>query len=146
MNKKIMKNKIGSISNYLVGILLGGFGLIYLFKDSFMPYHMAAVSIPWNKLDINIQFLILALMRAVSGGFILAALLIFWLQLKFSETKLNWIPPMILISGSVIATSTLYATIIVRVNTPGNPPIALIIGALILLIIGFTFNRKYANK
>lgn len=76
MNKKIMKNKIGSISNYLVGILLGGFGLTYLFKDSFMPYHRAAVSIPWNKLDINIQFLILALMRAVSGGFILAALLI----------------------------------------------------------------------
>jgi len=53
---------------------------------------------------------------------------------------------MILMSGSVIAISTLYATIIVRVNTPGNPPSTLIIGALILLIIGFIFNRKYANR
>lgn len=141
-----MKNRIGGISNYLVALLLLGFGLTYLLKGSFMPYHKVAVSHEWNQVDSKMQFLILALMRAVSGGFILAALLIFWLQFKFSKTKLKWIPPMILISGTIIALSALYATIIVRVNTPGNPPSTIIIGALIFLIIGFTFNRKYGRK
>ena len=137
-----MKNRIGAISNYLVALLLLGFGLTYLLKDSFMPYHSKAVSLPWNKIDTNVQFLILALMRAVSGGFILAAIVIFRLQLKYTTTRLKWIPPMILMAGAVIALSTLYATIIIRVNTPGNPPSALSICALILLIIGYFFNRK----
>ena len=140
-----MIKRIGAISNYLVASILLGFGLTYLLKGSFMPYHRDAVSVEWNGVDSKMQFLILALMRAASGGFLLAAFLISWLQFKFSQTKLKWLPSLILVSGTIVAVSTLYATMIVRLNTHANPPSVLIISAMILLIIGYKFNRKYSN-
>ena len=141
-----MKNKIGSIINYLSAFPLLVFGLIYLFKDSFMPYHSEAVSLQWDEVDKNIQILILALMRAVSGGQILAGVMVIWLQLKFNESKLTWIPTLILIAGVIVGLTSLYATIIVRTNTPGNPPTFLVITCLVGLFIGYIFNRRYINS
>ena len=141
-----MKNKIGSIINYACAFPLLAFGVTYLFRDSFMPYHSEAVSLPWDQVDKNIQFLILALMRAVSGGQILAGFIVIWLQLKFNENKLTWIPPLILIAGAIVGLTSLYATIIVRTNTPGNPPTLLVITCLVGLFIGYIFNRRYINS
>jgi hypothetical protein len=137
-----MKNKIGSIINYFVAFCYVVIGIIYLIKDSFMPYHQKAVSLQWSQIDLNIQFLILALMRAVSAGFILMGLIIIWLQMEFFRTKLRWISSLILISVTVFSLIQIYATMIVRLNTPGNPPTTLILAGLLLIVIGFVFNRK----
>jgi hypothetical protein len=107
-----------------------------------MPYHQKAVSLQWSQIDMNIQFLILALMRAVSAGYILMGLIIIWLQIEFFKTKLRWIPSLILISVTVFSLIQIYATMIVRLNTPGNPPTTLILTGLLLIVIGFVFNRK----
>ena len=80
-------------------------------------------------------------MRAVSGGYIAAAISIILLQRKFSMNKTSWIPVIILIPGLVVSSSTIYATMIVRLNTPGNPPTTLAIVGFILLIIAYIFNR-----
>ena len=50
-----MKNRIGSFINYLSALTWIGFGLTYLFKGSFMPYHSEAVSLQWDEVDKNIQ-------------------------------------------------------------------------------------------
>jgi hypothetical protein len=141
-----MKNSIGSIINYISALPLLAFGLTYLFKDSFMPYHSDAVSLKWEEVDKNIQYLILALMRAVSGGMILGGFIIIWLQIKFNKTKSNWIPLLILIAGTIVGLTSLYATIIVRTNTPGKPPSFLVIACLAGLVIGYIFNLKSINK
>ena len=82
-----MNTKIGNIANYSAALILLGMGLIYLFKNSFMPYHSDAISLEWNEVDSSNQFLILALMRAVSGGFIAIAIVAAFLQKKFTSSK-----------------------------------------------------------
>lgn len=51
-----MNEKIGNISNYLAAIILLTFGIIYLFKNSFMPYHSEALSLEWNEVESSTQF------------------------------------------------------------------------------------------
>ena len=137
-----MNTKIGNIANYLAALMILGVGLTYLFKNSFMPYHGEAISLEWNKVDSSIQFLILALMRAVSGGFIAVAILTAFLQKKFASDKITWIPLLILIGGLIVSLASIYATLIVRFNSLGKPPTLLAIIGIVLLIIGYIFNRK----
>lgn len=137
-----MSEKIGKISNYLAAVILLVFGFIYLFKWSFMPYHSEALSLKWEELEKPTQILILALMRAVSGGFIAVSVLIIILQVKFKNNKLAWIPLLILICGVLITLTTIYATMIVRLNSPGNPPTVIAYVQLLLLMLGYIFNRK----
>ena len=141
-----MNTKIGNIANYSAALILLGMGLIYLFKNSFMPYHSDAISLEWNEVDSSTQFLILALMRAVSGGFIAIAIVAAFLQKKFTSSKIRWIPLLILIGGLIISLTSIYATLIVRFNSPGNPPTSLAIIGIVLLIIGYIFNRKSLSK
>ena len=137
-----MNEKIGSIANYLAALILLTFGSIYLFKNSFMPYHSEALSLDWNHVEKGTQFLILALMRATAGGYITAALAVIVLQRKFTLTKIAWIPWLILVTGLLVNLASIYAIMIVRLNTPGKPPTLLAIVGIVLLITGYIFNRK----
>lgn len=141
-----MNSKIGKTANYLSALLLLAMGLMYLLKQSFMPYHSDAISLEWEQLNPTTQFLLLALMRAVSGGFIATAVVIVFLQNKFASNKSSWIPSLIIISGMIVSLTALYATLIVRLNSPGKPPTLLAIIGIILLLIGYLFNLKSIHK
>ncbi|HOY51242.1 MAG TPA: hypothetical protein PLX49_05715 [Prolixibacteraceae bacterium] len=136
-----MKNIPGKATNYLVALIALGFGTIYLFRSSFMPYHSEAVSLSWDMVDGKFRILILAIMRAASGGYLVGAVVIAVLQYRFDKTGLKWIPPLILISGSIVALTSLYATLIVRLNSPGRPPTLMAIVLLVMIIAGFFCNR-----
>lgn len=139
---KTINSKTGSISNFLVALICLIFGVVYLVKDSFMPYHSQAVSLAWIDVEADFRFLILALMRAASGGLIVTAILIVWLQIRFIKTRKNWLALMILILGSIMGLALFYATITIRIHTPGNPPTILNAIMLCFLLIGYIFNRK----
>ena len=141
-----MNERIGSIANYLVALGLLSSGMIYLFKNSFMSYHSEALSLDWKEVENSTQFLILALMRAVSGGWIAVAIVIIVLQRKFTLTKISWIPWLIFATGLIVSFVTIYATLIVRINSPGKPPNANLIVGIVLLIIGFIFNQKALKR
>ena len=140
-----MNKKIGSLANYLAALILFTFGIIYLFRTSFMPYHSEALSLDWSEVESNTQFLILALMRGVSGGFIAISIAVIVLQKKFSSTKIPWIPWLILTTGLIVTSASIYATMIVRLNSPGKPPTTMAIVGILLLIIGYVFNQKQLN-
>jgi len=131
--------------NFLFALLSLAFGLIYIFRPAFMPYHSVALSKEWNEVDTNTQYLILALMRAVSGGFLVSAVAVIFLQYKFYISRIKWIPTLIFIIGIIIEATTLYAVMIVRLNTPGKPPESLIIVSFILLLAGYVFNLRSVN-
>ena len=133
------------LPNYIVGAIWVVFGLVYLFKDSFMPYHAVALSSSWEELNPAFQTLILALMRAAGGGFFLAGSMIILLQTIYNRTKIKWIPTLILLIGVIIVSTTVYATLIVRLNTNANPPTLSSVGALIGLISGYLMNKYYKN-
>ena len=46
------------------------FGLIYLTRTQFMPYHSLALAKSWFEVEPNTQTLILALMRVAGVGFL----------------------------------------------------------------------------
>jgi len=136
-----MNEKIGSTANYLAALFYLTFGMIYLFKNSFMPYHSEALSLDWKEVESSTQFLILAFMRAVSGGFIAESIVVIVLQRKFTLTKISWIPLLILATGLIVSFTSLYATMIVRLNSPGKPPTVMAIVGIVLLIVGYIFNQ-----
>ncbi len=141
-----MKNIKGSLPTYLAAIILLAFGFIYLFRNSFMPYHSVAVSMSWDQVGRETQFLILALMRATSGGFLALGFAIIFLQNRFSIHKTSWIPALIIAMGTISMICTSYATIIISSHTPGRPPLVDAIIGEVLLIIGFIFNRRYLRE
>ena len=141
-----MKNITGCLTTYAAALILLGFGLTYLLRNSFMPYHSEAISLEWEKVEPATQFLFLALMRATSGGFISTAVAIIFLQYKLQIHKLSWIPLLILILGTISMACSLYAIITVIGHTPGRPPVFTDLLGEVLLIVGFVFNRKYQLK
>ena len=141
-----MTAKIASIINYLVAAGMLVFGIIYLTRGSFMSYHSEAISMEWGEMDHTSQVLVLALMRTVSGGFLVCSISIFFLQYRFSLERKSWIPVLILIIGIITQSTILYATILVRLNSPGNPPTGMAIGGTILLIAAYILNRIALRK
>lgn len=141
-----MKNIAGKTANYFVALFATGFGLMYLLRGSFMPYHSEAVSLPWEMVEEKFRFLILALMRAASGGYLVGAAVILGLQYKFDKTGQKWIPPLILVCGSIVALTSFYATMIVRLNSPGKPPTVMSLVLLALIVVGYYFNLRSLRR
>lgn len=136
-----MNLKIATYSNFGAALILLFMGFLYLFTDSFMPYHSKAVSLEWTDVGYEMQKLILALMRAVAGGFIASAIAIIVLQLKFNKLNQSWLPILIFIIGTIVSLSSIYATLIIRIYTPGDAPTFLALIGLLILVVGFIFNR-----
>ncbi len=142
-----MKQTLASLANYIVAAALFILGLIYLVKPSFMPYHSQALSLPWNELSSATQTLFLALMRVCGGGWLAASLAIALLQWQFTKIKrASWMPAAILGVGLVSVLSTLYATLLVYLNTPGVPPIPGVLILILLLIGGYCLNRTAVKR
>lgn len=121
----------------LVSIL---FGLIYLAKNQFMPYHAEALGLSWSELEEKMQVLILALMRAAGGGFLatgLAISVLLMIPFRAGDTWSIYTIPAISLCTSI---GTLYATLLVKTKTPGTPPLGLSFLALALTMIGFIFS------
>jgi hypothetical protein len=51
--------KIAFGCHLLATLILATFGLIYLFRPEFMPYHAVAVGMPWAEVSPSFQVLIL---------------------------------------------------------------------------------------
>ncbi len=113
------------------------FGIIYLTRSEFMPYHAVALEREWTELDIKTQTLILALMRVAGGGFLatgMAVILLIYLYIKTTEEWIIFIIPTI---GFVTSLSSLYATLLVKNRTPGLPPVNLTLLSIGLMLTGF---------
>ncbi len=131
---------ISLISYSFVALVLIVFGLIYLIKNQFMPYHSEALGLSWSDLEPNLQVLILALMRAAGGGFLatgLAMLILLIIPWRAGDTWSIYAIPTISFCTS---SGALYATWLVKTRTPGNPPVRLSLLALILTAIGLIFS------
>ncbi len=134
------KLKVAFFCHLLALLLLIAFGLIYLFRSEFMPYHAVAVGKSWAEVEPAFQILILALMKVTGGGFLASAFAIGIFLFKAFRKGQRWSFWAIPITGLIASLSSLYVTINVTVNTPASPPwIAAALGT-ILLTVGFIFS------
>lgn len=122
------------------------FAFIYLFRPEFMPYHAIAVGKEWSEVAPEFQVLILALMRVSGGGWLGVAIGILICLIAYIRTGKSWVHPSILFIGLAGLIPTLLATLLVKNNSPANPPwYAAAIGISVLIIafiLSFFLKKK----
>lgn len=106
----------------LIALASLGFGLVYLTRDSFQPYHADAVGMPFDSLEPPLQVLILALMKVAAGGWL--ALVVFTVPLLLGPFRKGDRLTRFAIPLGLLACygPTLWATLMVLTQTPATPP------------------------
>ena len=131
---------ISLLSYSLIAVVSIVFGLIYLIRPQFMPYHGVALAKSWSEVEPNIQTLILALMRVSGGGFVATGITIIILLAIPFQAEEQWAIYAIPLISLCNSLGSFYATSLVKTRTPANPPVKLSLISIFLTIIGFIFS------
>jgi FtsH-binding integral membrane protein len=111
-------------------------GLFYLLWGGLLPYHLAALETTWEQIAPNYQALFWALVKAVGGGCLAAGLAMGFLVAFPWRKGETWALWALLLVGFCSAGPLLVAVLHVRANTPGNPPLGLLVLGLALGVAG----------
>ena len=125
---------------FLVGVGSLAFGIIYMTRSEFMPYHAKAIGKEWKETEPNIRFLILMLMRVAGSGMVGAGIMSFillYIPFRNHETWAIFTLPFL---GLIMVLTTLYVTSKVKRNTPASPPVGFNAGCLCLILVGFVLS------
>ena len=113
------------------------FGLMYLLRPEFMPYHAAAIGISWAQLRPEFRALFLALLRVCGGGWLAGAAslsVLIFIPFRRSQPWSRWAIPLV---GLCSAVPTLYATLMLKARTGAATPWFAPAATILLLVIGF---------
>lgn len=126
--------------NALISIILGS---IYLFRQSFMPYHQTAIGRNWAQLDPAMQTLFDALLDVAGAGWITLAIavgvLITW-PLQNGELWSRFLIPILFL---IFYVPTLYATVKVWKMTPATPPWYGNLATCVTVLIAFIIDQPW---
>jgi hypothetical protein len=120
-------------------------GAIYLFRDSFMPYHAAALGKGWGELGPATQALIKALMEVAAGGWLALGTLVLLLvafPIRRGERWARLATPAALLLFYV---PTLLATLSVLRETPASPPWRLSVVACLAAVVGLLLDAPWRS-
>ena len=126
---------------YLTAIAgLGAWGVVYLLRSDFMPYHAVAVGMPLSEVPHPFQVLILTLYKLTGAAWVVLALSLLVLLFGPFKQGVLWarraIPALILIQGAGVMNAMGYITL----NSPATPPWTFTIAVIALTIVGFFFS------
>ena len=117
-----------------------GFGFNYLLRKQCMPYHEAALGKPWAEWPTELQTVLLAVIRVVSGGtlgFAVLALIVLLIPFRAGMVWAFWAIP----AGTLILSAgALYGMRLVAAHTPGKPPFKPVVAAAVLTILGLVLS------
>ena len=128
---------VSSVCYGVVALVSLIFGIIYLTRTQFMPYHSLALGKQWSEVESNTQTLILALMRVAGSGFMVTGITILVLLCIPFQAREQWAIYSIFSIASCTSFSSSYATFLVDRRTPANPPLKLSYATVALTLIGF---------
>jgi hypothetical protein len=129
-----------------VGLIFAAFGVVYLLKPEFMPYHAAAVGATWEAAPPGFRILILGLMRVAGGAWLaVAAAMGAMLFVPFRQGArwARWAIPSV---GLLAALSSLYGTLLVQLNTQAPAPWMAAALAALLCVAGFFTSSRAASS
>ena len=72
----------------LAGIV---FGIRYMRRQAFLPYHAAVAGKSWAELDPGVQTIILGMLKIIGGGFVTLGVTLIWLCFALDEGA-RWPP------------------------------------------------------
>jgi hypothetical protein len=135
-------SSISLISYAMIAAIFLIFGLVYLVRKEFLPYHRQALGLSWSELDPKLQVLILALMKVAGAGFLVTGLTMLFLLMIPWRAGENWSIYALPAISLCACLGSVYATALVKTKTPGRPPLILSLLGLALTAIGFIFSIK----
>lgn len=115
------------------------FGAVYLFSNTFMPYHRDAIDMDWVHINRRVQTLILALMKIIGVASISVCILASYILMGLFQRHGggSYILPSTLLGFSFV---TLWVMSKVERETGAKPPVKIIIVSSLSCILGFYFS------
>jgi hypothetical protein len=114
----------------------GLFGVIFLLRQQFMPYHAVAVGMSWSEVPAPFQILVMALLKLAGGAWITTAAAVFLLLLIPFRQGARWaiwaVPSLGLLHHAGVFNAMAHVTL----NTPAVPPWAPSIASVVLILVG----------
>jgi hypothetical protein len=118
----------------LVVISMTAWGVDFMLRDEFTPYHSVAVGMPWAEVPRQFQVLILALIKLAGGLWITIAaciLVLLFKPFRRREPWALWAVPVLIVIELV---APIPAMAYVVFNTPAKPPLL-----ITLVFVGICF-------
>jgi hypothetical protein len=111
-------------------------GVRFLFRSDFMPYHAVAVGMPWSEVPGPFRILIMALLKLAGGGWLTLAVAEFVLLLIPFRQGARWalwaVPSLGLLHFAGVCNAMAHVTL----NTPAMPPWGATVASIALILIG----------
>jgi uncharacterized protein YjeT (DUF2065 family) len=116
-----------------LGVIL--FGVRYMRREAFLPYHSAVAGKSWSELDAGVQRVVLGMLRIIGGGFATLGVTLLWLCFAL-HAGARWAPWAILTVSATALVPMLYVAIQLRsfrpdAQTPVRPT-AVMMGLIVL--------------
>ena len=125
----------------LAAVLLVAFGAIlfgvrYMRRDAFLPYHAAVAGKAWGEIDAGVQVIIVGTLKIIGAGFTTLGVTLLWLCFALHEGA-RWAPWAILTVSAVALGPMLYVAIKLRAFRPeARTPVAPTAVMIVLIVAG----------
>ena len=119
-------------------VALGGilFGVRYMRREAYLPYHADVAGKSWNELDPGVQVIILGMLKIVGAGFATLGVTLLWLCFALHEGA-RWAPWAILTISAVELGPMLYVAMRLRAFRPdAQTPVRPTLAMMVLIIAG----------
>jgi hypothetical protein len=134
------KSKIAFWCYFLAIVGPGVFGIVFLLRQEFMPYHAVAVGMSWPEVPGPFQVLIMGLLKLAGGGWITTAMALLVLLLIPFRQGARWALWAVPSLGLLHYAGVLNAMTHVTLNSPATPPWGASIASIVLIFIGALFS------
>lgn len=133
-----------SIASYsIIALMSIVTGVVYSFSGEIMSYHLDALGISsWDAIEAGYQTILLTYMRGAGLGFFTTAAAVVVLLVAIIRKPNKWLRWGILTVSLTQVSIMIWIVLVVRINTPGTPPIAPLSIAFALAILGFLMAAK----
>jgi hypothetical protein len=116
------------------------FGVRYIRREAYLPYHAAVAGKSLVDLDPGVQVIILGMLKIIGGGFVTLGVALLWLCFGLHQ-GVRWAPWAILSVSAVALGPMLYVAVRLRAfrpdaQTPVWPTLAMIV--LIVACVGLS--------
>jgi hypothetical protein len=112
------------------------FGVRYMCREDYLPYHAAVAGKPFVDLDPGVQVIILGMLKIIGGGFVTLGVALLWLCFALHKGA-GWAPWAILSVSAVSLGPMLYVAVTLRAFRPeGQTPVRPTLAMMVLILAG----------
>ena len=112
------------------------FGVRYMRRDAFLPYHAAVAGKAWGEIDAGVRVIILGMLKIIGAGFATLGVMLLWLCFALYEGA-RWAPWAILTVSAIALGPMLYVAIRLRAFRPeARTPVTPTAVMMVLIVVG----------